>query len=51
MEQETLTDQNWPVSRLWEFYEEMNEIVYVVDMDSHEQEGNGFVRRRQHGRD
>lgn len=36
MEQETLTDQNWPVSRLWEFYEEMNEIVYVVDMDSHE---------------
>lgn len=36
MEQEALTDQNWPVSRLWEFYEEMNEIVYVVDMDSHE---------------
>lgn len=22
--------------KIWEFYEELNEIVYVVDMDSHE---------------
>lgn len=36
MEQGTFTEQNWSVSRLWEFYEEMNEIVYVTDMDSHE---------------
>lgn len=36
MERDTLSDQNWSVSRLWEFYEELNEIVYVVDIDSYE---------------
>ena len=25
-----------PVSKMWEFYEELNEIVYVADPDSHE---------------
>ena len=24
------------VRKIWEFYEELNEIVYVADMDSHE---------------
>lgn len=23
-------------SKMWEFYEELNELVYVADMDSHE---------------
>lgn len=24
------------IRKIWEFYEELNEIVYVADMDSHE---------------
>lgn len=34
--QNILEGQNGAVSRLWEFYEELNEIVYVTDIDSHD---------------
>lgn len=36
MEKAELTEQNQSKSRMWEFYEELNEIVYVVDIADHE---------------
>ncbi len=36
MERDILVNQDRSAPRLWEFYEELNEIVYVADIDSHE---------------